>query len=139
MTTFDFVETTLPCVQRSVSTVAPQALALLNNAFAHERSTALAQRLLREVPSTQYLQPGTPRGVPVSPPDFLGQRIRRLWQITLDRDPLLSEEMAARSHVESQQLHLAKPALKMDKDPGFLALASLCHVLLNTNEFVYVD
>ncbi len=51
MTTFDFGDTTLPCGQRPVSTVAPQALALLNNAFTHERSTALATRVMSEVAS----------------------------------------------------------------------------------------
>jgi hypothetical protein len=139
MTTFDFVETTLPCVQRSVSTVAPQALAMMNNAFAHERSEALAQRLVREIPVPAYPRPPSGRPVALTPIDVVGLRIRRLWQITLARDPQPSEEFAARSHIESQQGHFAKSMEKHNKDPGFLALASLCHVLLNTNEFVYVD
>ncbi|MCH2183865.1 MAG: DUF1549 and DUF1553 domain-containing protein, partial [Mariniblastus sp.] len=45
MTTFDFSDTTLPCAKRDVTTVAPQALALMNNHFVHAQSTALAQRL----------------------------------------------------------------------------------------------
>jgi hypothetical protein len=36
MTVFDFADTTQPCCQRDVTTVAPQALALLNNELAHE-------------------------------------------------------------------------------------------------------
>lgn len=89
MTTFDFVDTTLPCVQRPVSTVAPQALALLNNSFAHERSAALAERGLREISET----PAT---------SLLDRHIRRVWQISLGRDPSKSEIDAARSHVQQQ-------------------------------------
>ena len=130
MTTFDFVDTTLPCVQRPVSTVAPQALALLNNAFAHERSDALAERVMRDVAGTL-------------PTELLDRQIRRVWQIALGRDPSITEATAARLHVESQAARFAKPASSQTTSPrlppAFLALASLCHVLLNTNEFVYVD
>ena len=45
MTTFDSSDTTQPCSQRNVSTVAPQALALLNNEFVHEQSDAFAARV----------------------------------------------------------------------------------------------
>ena len=45
MTVFDFSDTTLPCAQRDVTTVAPQALALLNNEFVHDRSQTLARRV----------------------------------------------------------------------------------------------
>jgi len=46
MTTFDLCDTTLPCGQRDVTIVAPQALTLLNNEFVHKRSEALAAKLL---------------------------------------------------------------------------------------------
>ncbi len=45
MTTFDFSDTTLPCARRDVTTVAPQALALLNNEFVHRQSTQIAKRV----------------------------------------------------------------------------------------------
>ena len=48
MTTFDFSDTTLPCGQRDVTVVAPQALALMNNRFVHQCSEALARRVERE-------------------------------------------------------------------------------------------
>ena len=51
MTVFDFADTTLPCAQRNISTVAPQALALLNNEFVHAQSDALAERVVREAGS----------------------------------------------------------------------------------------
>jgi hypothetical protein len=92
MTTFDFVDTTLPCVQRPVSTVAPQALALLNNPFSHERSRALAERVTSEVPP----------GDPSAPASLKERRIQRSWQLALGRDPSLAELVAALQHIDSQ-------------------------------------
>ena len=140
MTTFDFGDTTLPCGQRPVSTVAPQALALLNNAFAHERSTALATVVwsLRRpnVPSAERRDYGSD----------IDQQVRLAWRHALARDPSPSELTAGREHLIAQQRRFTKEQLgKVDgrshtpRDPDALAWASLCHVLLNTNEFAYVD
>ncbi|MEI8384227.1 MAG: DUF1553 domain-containing protein, partial [Planctomycetota bacterium] len=118
MTTFDFVDTTLPCVQRPVSTVAPQALALLNNSFAHERSAALADRVLKEVsaPSTE---------------DLLDRQISRAWQISLGRDPSNPEIDAARSHVRQQSMRFestmqpqSSPVIKLPENGRVLHLAA---------------
>jgi Protein of unknown function (DUF1553)/Protein of unknown function (DUF1549)/Planctomycete cytochrome C len=46
--TFDFIETGQPVSDRPVTTVAPQALLLLNDEFLHEQAAALARRLLAE-------------------------------------------------------------------------------------------
>ena len=48
METFDLPDNALSCPRRNVSTVAPQALTLLNSAFAMQMATALADRLQRE-------------------------------------------------------------------------------------------
>ena len=101
MTTFDFGDTTLPCGQRPVSTVAPQALALLNNSFSHERSTALAQRVMSEV---------TPSSYPLSPADGgegTGKTddavVRLAWRYALGREPSPSELAAGREHLAAQR------------------------------------
>lgn len=99
MTTFDFADTTLPCVQRPVSTVAPQALALLNNAFAHERSTALAERVTVEVP--------VPKTVTSN---LISRRIQHAWQVALGRDPSPKEAAAAKSHFDAQYARFEKAA-----------------------------
>jgi hypothetical protein len=111
MTTFDFADTTQPVVQRSISTVAPQALALLNNAFVHEQSRAFAARLHRDVGEEREKQ------------------IDRAWWLALSRAPTEKELVAAIAHLEAQA----------GSGDGNSALVSLCHVLLNTNEFIYVD
>ena len=125
MTTFDFGDTTLPCGQRPVSTVAPQALALLNNTFAHERSTALATVVLslrrQDIPSAERRDYGSD----------IDQQIRSVWRLALAREPSSAEVLAAREHVQEQQRRWPSAPERV--------LSSLCHVLLNTNEFAYVD
>ncbi len=114
LTTFDLPDTTLPNCKRDSTTVPTQALALLNNPFAHEQSLALAQRI------------GTKGS--------LEERAKMAWRFALGRDPKPEEVKLALEHLRKQELLFAK-----DKDKELKALASLCHVLLNTNEFIYVD
>jgi len=114
MTTFDFADTTLPCGQRDVTTSPTQALALMNNSFVHARSNALARRVVAL--ATQDVT----------------EQVRHAWRFTLGREPDASEAALALKHIDSQRARFAD-------DSDFLALASLCHVLLNSNEFLYVD
>ncbi len=126
MTTFDFADTTQPCSQRNVSTVAPQALALLNNDFVHRQSEAFAGRVIAEAGAETAAQ------------------IERAWWLALARSPSDAEWEAALAHLQKQRDHFASRAAGQGEtlgndDPQRRALASLCHVLLNTNEFIYVD
>jgi hypothetical protein len=126
MTTFDFADTTQPCSQRNVSTVAPQALALLNNDFVHEQSAALAARVRREAGDDE------------------SARIAHAWWLALCRPPTESERAGAVEHLQTQRQNLAAQAAAGGKPLSDLeardaALASLCHVLVNLNEFIYVD
>ena len=116
LTMFDFCDTTQPCGQRDVNVVAPQALALLNNEFTHQASEKLAEQVLRE-----------PRNENISP-----------WRLILGRQPGRNEQSAALAFLtEQRELFESNPATK--KDAERLAWASFCHVLLNTNELIYVD
>ena len=84
MTAFDFADTTLSCAQRNVTAVAPQALALLNNHFPHERSTALARRAMEVGGEDQHA------------------RIESAWQLALGRKPTSEEVELASSHLAIQ-------------------------------------
>ena len=60
--------------------------------------------------------------------------MKRAWQVALGRAPRPSELELAVAHLEKQtKAFAARP------DPALDALASLCHVLLNSNEFVYLN
>jgi uncharacterized protein DUF1553/uncharacterized protein DUF1549 len=126
MTTFDSSDTTQPCSQRNVSTVAPQALALLNNEFVHLRSRAFAARVIREAGDDPAAQ------------------VDRTWRLALTRPPSASERTTAMEHLATQRQNFAVEAAYAGEaltgaEEGRLALASLCHVLFNLNEFIYVD
>ena len=120
MTVFDFGDTNLPCAQRDVTVVAPQALALLNDEFAHGRSRALAMRVMETVQDNRDGQ------------------IKLAWSLAYGRDPDANELTAARTHLDHQRERFeAFP--RSGPSPDTLAMGSLCHVLLNANEFLYVD
>jgi hypothetical protein len=126
MTTFDFADTTQPCSQRNISTVAPQALALLNNDFVHAQSGAFAARVAADAGSDPAAQ------------------IERAWWLAFSRAPRESERTTALAHLTAQLKHFAAAPAPGGPAPSEAearqkALASLCHVLLNANEFVYVD
>ena len=71
------------------------------------------------------------------------QQVARAWQLAFGRDPSPAEVAAAVAHWDRQRAHFAGKVAGADAappaDPRFLAWASLCHVLLNSNEFIYVD
>jgi hypothetical protein len=60
--------------------------------------------------------------------------VRWAWRFALGREASAAEQRAAAAHLAEQRARFAaRPGPARD------ALASLCHVLLNCNEFVYVD
>jgi hypothetical protein len=91
MTVFDFSDTTLPCAQRDVTTVAPQALALLNNEFVHDRSQALARRVTAA---------GGDRGA----------MVRLAWRLTLGREATEREVAVGLAHWSQQSKSLEERA-----------------------------
>ncbi|MCO6457258.1 MAG: DUF1553 domain-containing protein, partial [Pirellulaceae bacterium] len=119
LTTFDLADSTLPCGQRDVTTVAPQALALLNNDFSHQQSRSLAERVARS-----------------AGPDPQDQ-ITWTWRLALGRLPDAAERTLAAAHLGHQAARFAGGA-SSDEAPR-RALESLCHVLLCSNEFLYLD
>ena len=90
LTTFDFVDTTLPCAQREVSTVAPQALALLNNEFAHQQSESFARRVAVEAGENDE------------------QAVQVAWRIALGRQPSETELKAAVRHLQVQRANFLR-------------------------------
>lgn len=108
MTTFDSTDTTLPCVQRPVSTVAPQALALLNNAFSHERSDALARRVIGEKGDLLAEGANDKQASAKERIDRVDGRIRLAWRYAFGRDPSNQEFANARQHLESQTAHFSR-------------------------------
>ena len=86
MNAFDQCDTTLPCGQRNVTISPPQALAMMNNAFVHERSEALAAKI-------------------ESLSDSFDSRITSAWKLALGRAPSAAERQLAEQHLAVQRQH----------------------------------
>ena len=110
MTVFDSCDTTAPTGRRDVSTVAPQALTLLNNTWVHKESQAMAERVVESGPTTEF-------------------RVDAAWRIGFARPPSATEKQAATDYVENSR----------SESDDLVAWSALCHTLINTNEFIYVD
>jgi hypothetical protein len=118
----DAPDTTSGCEQRIVSTVAPQALTFLNGDFANEQARHFAARLRREAG-------GDPAG-----------QVRRAFELALCRPPRTGELRAALAFLAVQQRQIEADGRGKDAgDAGRRALEAFCLVLLNTNEFAYLD
>ena len=66
----------------------------------------------------------------------VSNQVRQAWQIVLGRYPRDDELNQALTFLANQAANsnATKPATRNDQ-----ALLDLCHVLINTNEFLYVD
>lgn len=122
LTTFDFCDTTQPCAQRDINIVAPQALALLNNEFTHQASERLAKAII----TSGCLRIGSE------------SHAESAWRRVLGREPTGPERDAISSYIHNERRRYEENGIKEERIRE-LVLMSVCHVLLNTNELIYVD
>jgi hypothetical protein len=115
---FDCPVTVVTAPARAVSTVSPQALALLNNQFVLEQSGFLAERVAREAGAATRAQ------------------AQRAFQLALNRPPSAKETQWALAFIKTQTAGYAE---RKHEKPEAAALRDFCHALLNLNEFLYVD
>ena len=130
MDLFDPPDLVSSCPKRNTTTVAPQALQLLNNKFVIGQSTLFAERLRNEVGKDTV------------------QQIRRAFRLSYGRPPDAKELEASQGFLKKQATYHQALGAKLHEqgvdpaeipDPDRAALIDLCHSLLNTNEFVYVN
>ena len=115
MKAFDFPSSEKPCGNRNRTTVVSQSLAMLNNQFIHSRSSNLARVLIQEHGEDE-------------------DAIFNAWKQIFSREPKPHELEASLKHYHKQQSYFS------EKDNSrLLALSSVCHVLINSNEFLYID
>jgi hypothetical protein len=101
------------CACRQVSTVALQPLLLLNNPFMVQRSRALASRVFAEAGTDAAAQ------------------VKAAFEIVLGRLPEDGERKEAEAFVDRSE--------EPSSDGPSVRLVRFCHVLLNLNEFVYLE
>jgi mono/diheme cytochrome c family protein len=113
LATHDQADTDSSCPVRYTTTVPTQALGMLNGEFTREQAQALARRLTREVPN-----------------DLTGQ-VRLAIRLTAGRLPTEAE-------VRDDLALIADLRQRFGASPQ-VALEQYCLMMLNTNEFVYLD
>lgn len=113
---FDAPDTMQGIGTREESTVAPQALALLNSPFVRDLATKFAARVRTDA--------GTP----------IDESIDRAYQMALSRPATESEIAAMRAFIEQQTASRGD-----DPNAEALAVRDFCHLILCMNEFVYID
>lgn len=132
----DLPDTTAPCEQRNVSTIPTQALTLLNSEFMNDEADYLANRLLQESPNSP------------------GEQISRAYWLTLSRAATNEEIDLGIQFLQKQAEKLRQgsassvPAKEGEAPPSAAdieqritrqSLQAFALVVLNLNEFVYVD
>jgi hypothetical protein len=104
------------CTRRETSTVASQALTLLNSDFMNRQADALAGRVLKEQPT-----------------DPTSQALR----LAFSRPATDKEKALFAKFLDQQTQQHAKT--QQPPEARRRAVADLCHMLLSANEFAYVD
>jgi hypothetical protein len=118
----DFPDTNGSCEQRQVSTVAPQALTLLNGDFMQEAARHFARRLAVEATDA-------------------APRIERAYLLALSRSPSDAERAAVLEFLSKQERQIRADLVaagQAEDGAERAALEAFCLVLLNTNEFAYL-
>ena len=120
---FDLPAMNPNCLSRTSSTVAPQALHLMNNEMIHELSRSFARRIVREV------------GADTAP------QIDRVFLTAYGRLPADEEKkLATETLVRLTAMWTEHAQDHQDvSTPAVRALENVCHGLLNSAEFVYID
>ena len=106
------------CAIRETTAVVTQSLALLHDDFMLEQSEILAHRVAREASS-----------------ETMRDRVNKAWRIVLGRFPDEEESGLCLELLERHTRHYSKT----EQQPAQQALVQLCHMLMNTSEFLYVQ
>jgi hypothetical protein len=111
---FDMPDTHESCARRNTTITAPQALELLNNELVLDWARSMAARVMNDSGITPEAA------------------VDRAWKLAYSRLPNAEEKASALKFMERQMKLEAKPSREA-------AMADLCHMLLNSNEFVYLN
>ncbi|MDA7657959.1 DUF1549 and DUF1553 domain-containing protein, partial [Verrucomicrobia bacterium] len=118
MQAFDAPDAQQSCGMRMNTTVAPQALAMLNDPFVRLRALELAKQVRLEAGGR------------------IEDQVFFAFQLSLNRAPAPEELVEVSAFIKQQSLERAR---RGESDGSLLALTDFCHSLFGLNEFIYVD
>lgn len=129
--TFDAPVMEPSCDIRSVTTVSPQSLLLMNSATMRVHAQQFTQRVQAEGGRE------------------LADQVRFAWKLVHGKAPSESDVQQSVEFVQAQtEFYKANPTpaeagtgalSKKPADPAFLGLTALCHALMSSNALLYVD
>ncbi|MEO2049646.1 MAG: PSD1 and planctomycete cytochrome C domain-containing protein [Pirellulales bacterium] len=144
------------CKRRSVSTVTPQALLLLNSPLVHSLADLFAYRVVQETDSRASPDQANPDQF--SAPQANNSqannsramvRAQFAWQLAYSRLPTENQLQEAVTFLDQLTLYYQEAEAQGTKnvqdkdsnqfDPARRALTSFCQALLSSNRFLYVD
>lgn len=114
LSTFDFGDATTPGEGRAATNVAPQALFARNSEFVRSKAAQLSELVLAASTAES-------------------DRLADAYLRTLGRRPTASETDAALTYMANMRARFDSA------DAAAVAWASFCHVLLSSNEFLYLE
>jgi hypothetical protein len=121
MQAFDGPDAQASCGRRENTTVAPQALALLNDSIVRASATAFANRTLENA------------GARVE------DQVRWAWLTALGREPTPAELQSSATFIRQQTTKRSARNADEQTNAAKLALADFCQAIFALNEFIYVD
>jgi hypothetical protein len=113
---FDYPQMNPNCLERRDSTVAPQALHLMNNGMVHRLAEQFARRVSRAAHADE-------------------ERIDKVYWIALSRPPTAEERAICKDALS----RLARAWAGSSGEPRLKALTTYCHAIFNSAGFLYVD
>ncbi len=122
MQAFDGPDAQVSCGRRSTTTVAPQALELLNDEFVRTRASDFAKRLLAEKDASNE------------------SCVNNAFRIALSRAPSEAERQSSIAFIDRQMQRRQERDKTLSSDENRLrAMTDFCQAMFGLNEFIYVD
>ncbi|HJN10767.1 MAG TPA: PSD1 and planctomycete cytochrome C domain-containing protein [Pirellulaceae bacterium] len=119
---FDVADSFLSTAQRDVTTTPSQALLMINGTYVLKRAEALAGTILQ------------------SGETDVNAIVKRAYRLVLGRTPSTDERDRITRFLEAQVEQTGRGTVaSVGSATRRTAVTDLCHVLLNSNEFLYVD
>jgi hypothetical protein len=117
---FDQPAMSTNCLRRQQSAVVLQSLAMLNDGQVLVEAEAFAQRVMRSAPN-----------------DAEPAKVNLIFEIALGRAPTPAEQSSSEAFLAAHAAEESQTGASAEQAAG-TALVHLCHMVLNSNEFLYV-
>jgi hypothetical protein len=122
MQAFDGPDASVSCGRRGTTTVAPQALELLNDNFIRDRATDFAKHLLEKKEASSE------------------SCIDNAFRLALSRAPTDAERQSSIAFIDRQMQRRGERDKSLASDENRLrAMTDFCQAIFGLNEFIYVD